>query len=78
MGLLIHHSYTIFFLNRLDTGYVDLFLIHTPSPGRIVETYDGLLKMKEEGLIRLVNSLEYKTEDVVGNVLQGNGWLQSF
>ncbi|XP_031568628.1 uncharacterized protein LOC116303257 [Actinia tenebrosa] len=41
-------------LAKLDTGYIDLYLIHSPSPGKNIETYDGLLKMKEEGLIRSV------------------------
>ncbi|XP_028515226.1 uncharacterized oxidoreductase C28F2.05, partial [Exaiptasia diaphana] len=29
-------------------------LIHTPTPGKLLATYDGLLKMKEEGLVRSV------------------------
>jgi len=37
---------------RLGTEYIDLMLIHTPRAGKLLDTYDGLLKMKEEGLVK--------------------------
>ena len=39
---------------RLDTGFVDLYLIHTPSGGDILRTYDAMLELKAQGLIRFV------------------------
>jgi len=39
---------------RLDTGYVDLYLIHSPHGGDIVRTYDAVLELKAKGLIRFV------------------------
>lgn len=44
---------------QLGLGYIDLFLIHSPgvfSPlgGNIVETYDALLQLQREGVVRSV------------------------
>ncbi len=36
----------------LGLDYVDLYLIHAPYGGRILETYDVLLDLKQQGLIR--------------------------
>ena len=40
------------FSYRLDTGYIDLFLIHSPTPGENIESYKAMLKLKEEGVLR--------------------------
>ena len=37
---------------RLDTGYVDLYLIHSPSGGDILRTYDAMIELKAQGLVR--------------------------
>ena len=37
---------------RLGTGYIDLYVIHSPMGGKNVETYKAILELKEEGLIR--------------------------
>ena len=40
---------------RLDTGHVDLYLIHSPYGGDISRTYDAMLELKAQGLIRCVS-----------------------
>jgi len=39
---------------RLDTDYVDLYLIHNPAGGNILRTYDTLFELKAQGLVRFV------------------------
>jgi len=43
-------------LKRLGTDYVDLYLIHWPSPFRdlYVDTWRALIKAREEGLVRSI------------------------
>jgi diketogulonate reductase-like aldo/keto reductase len=41
-------------LGKLDTGYVDLYLIHSPLGGDNLRTYDAMLELKQQGLIRSV------------------------
>jgi len=41
-------------LHKLDTSYIDLVLIHSPYGGKLIETWDALLALKREGLIRSV------------------------
>jgi 2,5-diketo-D-gluconate reductase A len=43
-------------LDRLETDYVDLYLIHWPQPAkdRYVETWKALIELQSEGLIRAI------------------------
>lgn len=41
-------------LQKLQLNYVDLFLIHSPQGGKIVETWGTLLKLRDEGLTKSV------------------------
>lgn len=49
-------------LRRLGLDYLDLFLIHWPNPrqGRYVEAFEGLLAVRDAGLVRAVGVSNFK------------------
>jgi 2,5-diketo-D-gluconate reductase A len=49
-------------LERLQTDYMDLYLIHWPLPrlGLFVESYEAMLELAQEGLIRSVGVSNFK------------------
>jgi diketogulonate reductase-like aldo/keto reductase len=50
-------------LSDLQTSYLDLYLVHWPVPGKHIEAYKTLEKLKEEGLIRSIGLSNYTIED---------------
>merc|ERR1719161_3026750 len=36
----------------LGVDYVDLYIIHSPNTGLLIETWDALLQLQKEGLVR--------------------------
>lgn len=50
-------------LADLGTEYVDLYLVHWPVPGKHVEAYKTLEKLRAEGKIRNVGVSNYAVED---------------
>ncbi|MFB9659833.1 aldo/keto reductase [Glycomyces mayteni] len=61
-------------LERLGTDYLDLYLIHWPSPkqGLYVETYEALLQAKADGLIRSAGVSNFNPEHLE-RVHEGTG-----
>lgn len=53
-------------LERLQTKYVDLFLIHSPYGGLNVETYQALLDLKKKGVIRSVGVSNFEVQHLNG------------
>jgi len=51
-------------LARMRLGYLDLYLIHWPSPhrGRYVETWKALVRLKEEGRVRSIGVSNFAAE----------------
>lgn len=46
---------------RLGVGRIDLFLVHWPNPagGRYVDAWQGLIKLREEGLVRAIGTSNF-------------------
>lgn len=53
-------------LERLQTNYVDLFLIHSPYGGQNVDTYQALLDLKAKGVIRSVGVSNFEIQHLEG------------
>ena len=44
------------YMGRLDMDYVDLYLMHSPAGGKVLETWDAMIQLKEQGLTRQIIS----------------------
>lgn len=55
----------------LDIGYIDLFLVHAPLSGKLIETWDALLRLQSEGLIRSVGVSNYNVAHMEALRLHG-------
>jgi 2,5-diketo-D-gluconate reductase A len=53
-------------LERLGTGYVDLYLIHWPQPGRdlFLETWRAFERIREQGGVRSIGVSNFRIEDL--------------
>ena len=51
-------------LSKLSLSYVDLYLIHTPRGGKLVETWKAMLELKERGLARIVGVSNFGVEQL--------------
>jgi len=53
-------------VERLGLGYVDLYLIHWPAgdAGKYVDSWGGLMKLKEDGLTRSIGVSNFHAEDL--------------
>ncbi|XP_046376660.2 glyoxal reductase-like isoform X2 [Haliotis rufescens] len=53
-------------LKKLDIGYVDLYLIHSPSGGKIVETYKTMMEFQKQGLIKSIGVSNFGVHHLQG------------
>lgn len=53
-------------LRKLDTDYVDLYLIHWPRPseGKFVETWQAFTELKQEGRARSIGVSNFRMQDI--------------
>jgi len=48
----------------IDLEYVDLILVHSPNTGKLIETWDALLRLQKEGLYRSIGVSNYNVEHI--------------
>eukprot|EP00800_Vazella_pourtalesii_P009232 TRINITY_DN23350_c0_g1_i1.p1 TRINITY_DN23350_c0_g1~~TRINITY_DN23350_c0_g1_i1.p1 ORF type:complete len:291 (+),score=43.73 TRINITY_DN23350_c0_g1_i1:28-873(+) len=41
-------------LKRLDLKYIDLYLMHSPRGGKLLETWEAFVELKSQGLVRSI------------------------
>jgi len=41
-------------LHQLGMSYIDLYLIHSPNTGKLVETWDALIELQRRGVVRSI------------------------
>lgn len=46
-------------LKKLDTEYVDLYLVHSPQTGKIIETWDAFLELQRRGAVKSIGVSNY-------------------
>lgn len=51
-------------LAELGAGidYLDLYLIHSPNTGKLVETWDALVELRRQGLVRSIGVSNFNTQ----------------
>ena len=45
-----HHDLAI--QSRLGLDYIDLYLMHSPMGGKTLETWDAMIELQDQGLVR--------------------------
>mmetsp|Transcript_166204 Transcript_166204/g.294360 ORF Transcript_166204/g.294360 Transcript_166204/m.294360 type:complete len:232 (+) Transcript_166204:2-697(+) len=74
-------------LRRLGVEYVDLYLMHSPRGGFVLETWDAMLQARDAGLTRAVGVSNFGVEQLEGlkaagrelpevNQIECHPWLQ--
>merc|ERR1712187_187583 len=46
-------------VKKMGLNYLDCFLVHSPFGGKLVETWDALLALQKEGVLRSVGVSNY-------------------
>ena len=52
-------------IKKSELGYLDLYLIHSPIGGKLVETYKALFELRSEGLLRNIGVSNFEMEHLI-------------
>jgi len=52
-------------LEKLGLDYIDLYLIHSPHPGKLVETWDAMVYLQKNGYIRSIGVSNFNKSHLV-------------
>lgn len=58
---IVHES-----LKKMQLEYFDMYCIHTPSNGKIIETYRALMELKDKGLIKSIGVCNFGIHHLEG------------
>ena len=50
------------FCYRLGLDYIDTYLIHSPLQGKIIETWDAMVELQQEKLVRSIGVSNFSVE----------------
>lgn len=53
-------------IKQFDCGYVDLYLIHSPSAGKVVESYKAMMEFQQQGLIKSIGVSNFGIQHMEG------------
>ncbi|KAK7111615.1 hypothetical protein V1264_011220 [Littorina saxatilis] len=53
-------------LKQLDSGYIDLYLIHSPSGGQVLESYKAMMEFQQQGLVRSIGVSNFGVQHLEG------------
>lgn len=55
-------------LDRSGLDYLDLYLIHWPTGGRNVETWQGMIELRDEGLVKAIGVSNFSMDEIAALV----------
>ena len=63
-------------LDKLGLGYIDLYLIHSPSGGKIIDTWKAMTELKNEGLVKSIGVSNFNIHHLekLRNACDENGY----
>lgn len=53
-------------LEALGCGYIDLYMIHSPSAGNVVESYKAMMEFQQKGLLRSLGVSNFGIQHIEG------------